>query len=203
LYLIICAILGRPSVISLILLALILGLPAVLIMMTSRKFIYVMWMLVYLFSLPIWNFVLPVYAYWHFDDFSWGDTRKVEGEQKQGGGHGDKEGEFDSSVFSMKHWHEFERERRLQYAIDHQLPTPRFMDRPKSEAFRDSTMMFLRRARQGSIHSNESDSPLTQMAYVPAGMVEPSRSKPSKMRHELVDYPIEEVPLSEIRSPSH
>ncbi|KAI8335421.1 chitin synthase-domain-containing protein [Chlamydoabsidia padenii] len=198
LYLIICAILGRPSVISLILLALILGLPAVLIMMTSRKVVYVVWMLVYLFSLPIWNFVLPVYAYWHFDDFSWGDTRKVEGEQKEGG-HGDKEGEFDSSVFTMKHWHEFERDRRIQYANDHQLPAPRFMERPKSEAFRDSTM--LRRPRQGSFHSNESDSPLTQMAYVPAGMLDNSRNnKPSKMRHELLDHLIEEVPLSDMRS---
>ena len=28
-------------------------------------------------ALPIWNFVLPVYAYWHFDDFSWGETRKT------------------------------------------------------------------------------------------------------------------------------
>ncbi|KAI8337757.1 chitin synthase-domain-containing protein [Chlamydoabsidia padenii] len=179
LYLIICAILGRPSVISLILLALILGLPGVLIMMTSRKIVYVGWMLLYLVSLPVWNFVLPMYAYWHFDDFSWGDTRKVEGEQK-GGGHGDKEGEFDASVFTMKRWHEFERDRRIQYALDHQLPAPRFMERPRSEAFRDSTMMMLRRPRQGSLNSNESDWPLAHMAVVPAGMLDtPSPSPPS------------------------
>jgi chitin synthase len=36
-------------------------------------------MLIYLFALPVWNFLLPLYAFWHFDDFSWGETRYVEG----------------------------------------------------------------------------------------------------------------------------
>jgi chitin synthase len=45
LFLIIRAIMGAPAEIPLILLALILGLPAVLIAMTSRKIIYVLWML--------------------------------------------------------------------------------------------------------------------------------------------------------------
>lgn len=111
-YLIILACIGQPAVLSLILLALILGLPAVLIVMTSRKLVYVGWMFIYLFSLPIWNFVLPTYAYWHFDDFTWGETRKVEGEGKDN--HGDKEGEFDSSQITMKKWTEFERERKAR-----------------------------------------------------------------------------------------
>ncbi|CAO3638873.1 unnamed protein product [Mucor hiemalis] len=113
-YLIILACIGQPAVLSLILLALILGLPAVLIVMTSRKLVYVGWMLIYLFSLPIWNFVLPTYAYWHFDDFTWGETRKVEGEGKDN--HGDKEGEFDSSQIVMKKWTEFERDRKIREA---------------------------------------------------------------------------------------
>lgn len=101
-------------VIPLILLAIILGLPGLLIVVTSRKFEYVGWMFIYLLSLPIWNFVLPMYAYWHFDDFSWGQTRMVAGE-KAGAGHlGDKEGEFDSSHIVMKRWAEFERDRRFK-----------------------------------------------------------------------------------------
>jgi chitin synthase len=63
--------------IPLVLLVGVLGLPAILIMITTRKVVYVMWMLIYLLSLPIWNFVLPVYAFWNFDDFSWGETRYV------------------------------------------------------------------------------------------------------------------------------
>ena len=61
--------------IPLMLLLAVIGLPAVLILITTRKVVYVFWMLIYLVALPIWNFVLPVYAFWHFDDFSWGETR--------------------------------------------------------------------------------------------------------------------------------
>lgn len=35
------------------------------------------------------------------DDFSWGETRKIEGEVKSAS-HGDKEGQFDSSQIVMK-----------------------------------------------------------------------------------------------------
>ena len=66
-------------------------------------------------SLPIWNFVLPAYAFWHFDDFSWGQTRVVIGEKRDG--HGDKEGEFDSSHIVMKRWAEFERDRRWKAGL--------------------------------------------------------------------------------------
>jgi chitin synthase len=72
-------------------------------------------MFVYLLSLPIWNFILPTYAFWHFDDFSWGDTRQtagaVAGADK--GGH-DEDGEFDSSKITMKRWGDFEQERRFR-----------------------------------------------------------------------------------------
>ncbi|ORX51349.1 hypothetical protein DM01DRAFT_1324538 [Hesseltinella vesiculosa] len=114
LYLVILAMLGQPAVVSLILLALILGLPAVLIVMTSRKLVYVGWMLIYLLSLPLWNFVLPTYAYWHFDDFTWGETRKVEGDTSSEPHHGEKNGTFDSSQIVLKKWSEFERNRRVE-----------------------------------------------------------------------------------------
>lgn len=112
LYLIISSIIpgGPNNTIPLVLLAIVLGLPGILIVITSKKVEYVGWMLVYLISLPIWNGVLPAYAFWHFDDFSWGQTRIVTGDKKDF--HGDKEGEFDSSHIVMKRWAEFERERR-------------------------------------------------------------------------------------------
>jgi chitin synthase len=112
LYLIIISIIpgGANTTIPLTLLAIVLGLPGLLIVVTSRKVAYVGWMIVYLISLPIWNGLLPAYAFWHFDDFSWGQTRQVAGDK--GGNHGDKEGEFDSSHIVMKRWAEFERDRR-------------------------------------------------------------------------------------------
>jgi chitin synthase len=101
------------QVIPLVLLALILGLPAVLIVVTAHRWSYVVWMFIYLLSLPIWNFVLPSYAFWKFDDFSWGDTRKTAGEKTKKAGI-EYEGEFDSSKITMKRWDEFEKERRLR-----------------------------------------------------------------------------------------
>lgn len=59
LYVVVSSIVGRPQVIPLVLLGIILGLPGLLIVVTSRKIAYLGWMLVYLVSLPIWNFVLP------------------------------------------------------------------------------------------------------------------------------------------------
>lgn len=104
--------LADPQWIPLFLLAAILGLPALLILFTARNPIYVIWFLIYLAALPIWNFVLPVYAYWHMDDFSWGETRKVEGTAGGKDDHGRAEGTFDASNIFMKRWHEFELERR-------------------------------------------------------------------------------------------
>ncbi|KAF2836492.1 glycosyltransferase family 2 protein [Patellaria atrata CBS 101060] len=117
-YLIILAIQAAATnteapVIPLILLALILGLPAVLIVLTAHRWSYVAWMLIYLLSLPIWNFLLPTYAFWKFDDFSWGDTRKTAGEKTKKAGI-EYEGEFDSSKITMKRWGDFEQERRLK-----------------------------------------------------------------------------------------
>ncbi|OZJ05912.1 Chitin synthase 3 [Bifiguratus adelaidae] len=117
--LIIMACLGKPAVIPLLFLAVVLGLPAILIVMTSRKLIYIGWMIIYLVSLPIWNLVLPAYAFWHFDDFSLGETRQVDGEVGEKS-HGDKRGEFDPSGIIMKRWEDFERERRKLEAEDEQ-----------------------------------------------------------------------------------
>ncbi|VVT56323.1 uncharacterized protein SAPINGB_P004967 [Magnusiomyces paraingens] len=73
------AVVERPvPVIPLILLALIVGIPGLLIVVTAHQWTYVLWMLIYLISLPIWNFILPLNAFWRFDDFSWGNTRVVQ-----------------------------------------------------------------------------------------------------------------------------
>ena len=108
-YVIVISIVRKPvPVIPLVLLGLILGLPAVLIVLTAHRWSYVVWMFIYLLSLPIWNFVLPMYAYWKFDDFSWGDTRKTAGEKTKKAGI-EYEGEFDSSKITMKRWGDFEK----------------------------------------------------------------------------------------------
>ncbi|KAF8953807.1 hypothetical protein BGZ46_003135 [Entomortierella lignicola] len=100
------------AIIPLILIVTIIGLPAILIVLTTRKWIYVLYMFIYLLSMPIWNFVLPLYSFWHFDDFSWGETRKVANQKRKSGqDHGDAEGVFESGSIIMRKWEEWEKER--------------------------------------------------------------------------------------------
>ncbi|KAJ3083973.1 hypothetical protein HK102_000813 [Quaeritorhiza haematococci] len=104
---------------SLLFMACLTGLPAVLILTTTRRVIYIYWMLIYLLAIPIWNFVLPVYAFWHFDDFSWGQTRKVEGEivDKSGhGGGGGKETVDGAKEVPLRRWTAWETDRRRAFA---------------------------------------------------------------------------------------
>ncbi|TPX53428.1 chitin synthase [Synchytrium endobioticum] len=101
---------GQTDPLTLGMLAAMFGLPGVLILITTRKVIYLMYMLVYLLAMPIWNMVLPVYAFVNFDNFSWGETRKVEGGDS-GHGHDHSEGKgdgFDSSQIVLKKWAEWE-----------------------------------------------------------------------------------------------
>ncbi|CAG8454440.1 7688_t:CDS:2 [Cetraspora pellucida] len=100
-YLIFNTLLGNEiQYLPLILLAMILGLPGILIVVTT----------LYLLALPVWNFILPLYAYWNFDDFSWGETRQVLGDTGKDE-HGDVTGKFDSSKLKIKTWEEWENER--------------------------------------------------------------------------------------------
>ncbi len=93
---------------SLIMLAAIYGLQAIIFLL-NRKFEMIGWMIVYICALPIWSFFLPLYAFWHMDDFSWGNTRVVTGEK------GKKvilhdEGTFDASEIPLKTWTDYENE---------------------------------------------------------------------------------------------
>lgn len=49
-------------IIPITLLTLILGIPAVLIVVTGHKWVYLGWMFIYILSLPVWNFILPLNA---------------------------------------------------------------------------------------------------------------------------------------------
>ena len=123
--------LSPPPWVPLILLLAILGSPAILIFLGGTRWKYFLYMIVYILALPIWNFALPVYAFWHFDDFGWGETRKVEGIGLDKG-HDDNEGLFDSSKIVMKRWFEWERIRRKQLAKLRKVGIQRGMQRTHS-----------------------------------------------------------------------
>ncbi|ORY02427.1 hypothetical protein K493DRAFT_312084 [Basidiobolus meristosporus CBS 931.73] len=93
---------------SIILLAAIYGLQ-VIIFLVKRQWQHIGWMIVYLISLPIFSFFLPVYSFWHFDDFSWGNTRVVVGESGKVA-HVATEEKFDPASVPLKKWSEYELE---------------------------------------------------------------------------------------------
>ncbi|KAI9020449.1 glycosyltransferase family 2 protein [Hyaloraphidium curvatum] len=125
-----------PPIIPLVLLLTILGLPGVLIVFTAQSVTYVFWMFIYILSLPIWNFVLPIYSYWHFDDFSWGQTRMVSGES--GKTDHAKDGDFDGSGMYMRRWVEWEAHERekLSAALMSDMNTMAIMAGQKGVAVR-------------------------------------------------------------------
>ncbi|XJO78879.1 hypothetical protein BDV3_003254 [Batrachochytrium dendrobatidis] len=95
-------------------------LPMLLVLLSGRRVHYVLWMFVYLFTLPIWQIVFPLYSFWYFDDFSWGETRKVTGDGHEvsnaGAQHDDEQlhGLFDGSRIPFRRWDEYEREARFE-----------------------------------------------------------------------------------------
>ncbi|KAJ3300181.1 Chitin synthase, class 3 [Blyttiomyces sp. JEL0837] len=150
----------------LILLAIILLSPAVLIVITAKRVVYVFWMLVYLLALPIWNFVLPLYAFWHFDDFSWGATRKVAGEVK-GHDHSSREGEFDGSGIHMKRWTEWVKVRKAE----HELAEAERMNRSSTVSSNVSTA-YSRQSVMGNVQRQATQaSARTNMSGVTAAPV--------------------------------
>ncbi|CAI2162513.1 1810_t:CDS:2 [Funneliformis geosporum] len=93
---------------SIMLLAAVYGLQA-FIFILRRKWEHVGWMIVYIIAMPVFSFYLPIYAFWHFDDFSWGNTRMVIGEKGKKALIAD-EGKFDPKSIPKKKWSDYEQE---------------------------------------------------------------------------------------------
>nr|POE94459.1 chitin synthase 8 [Quercus suber] len=95
-------------VIAFILLAAIYGLQAI-IFIVRRKWEMIGWMIIYIFATPVFSFGLPLYAFWHMDDFSWGNTRMVTGEKGKQIIVSD-EGKFDPESIPHKKWEDYQAE---------------------------------------------------------------------------------------------
>ncbi|KAI9901533.1 hypothetical protein N3K66_003350 [Trichothecium roseum] len=104
-------IIDQPSTIPItafILLGVVYGLQAVIFIL-RRKWEMIGWMVLYILAIPVFSFGLPLYAFWHMDDFNWGNTRVVAGEK------GKKvvitdEGKFDPSSIPRKKWEDYQAE---------------------------------------------------------------------------------------------
>ncbi|KAJ1671676.1 hypothetical protein GGF38_000623, partial [Coemansia sp. RSA 25] len=100
---------STTSYISLYLLAAIYGMQA-LIFILKRQWQHIGWMIVYLLAIPFFTFLLPVYSFWHFDDFSWGNTRMVVGDSGRKHVFVVDNEKFDTSTIPVRKWSDYEQE---------------------------------------------------------------------------------------------
>ena len=91
-----------------VLLAAIYGLQAIIFIL-RRKWEMIGWMIIYILAMPVFSFGLPLYSFWHMDDFSWGNTRIVTGEKGRQIVISD-EGKFDPESIPHKRWEEYQAE---------------------------------------------------------------------------------------------
>ncbi|CEP18844.1 hypothetical protein [Parasitella parasitica] len=104
-----CTNTNQVPLMSIITLAGVYGLQAVIFIL-RRKWEHVGWMIVYILAIPVFSFAIPIYAFWHFDDFSWGNTRIVVGEKGQKKAVGPEEGVFDPNTIPTKSWSQHEQD---------------------------------------------------------------------------------------------
>ncbi|KAI0198921.1 glycosyltransferase family 2 protein [Astrocystis sublimbata] len=93
---------------SFILLGAIYGLQAIIFLL-RRRWEMIGWLLLYILAVPVYSFGLPLYAFWHMDDFNWGNTRVVAGESGKKVVISD-EGKFDPASIPRKRWEEYQAE---------------------------------------------------------------------------------------------
>ncbi|ORZ30769.1 chitin synthase-domain-containing protein [Catenaria anguillulae PL171] len=100
---------GQFPFISLILLAAIYGLQAI-IFLIKREWQHIMWMIIYILAIPVFSFAIPVYSFWHSDDFSWGNTRVVLGDNGKKQVISNETEKFDPSLIPTRKWADYEQE---------------------------------------------------------------------------------------------
>ncbi|KAF9161275.1 hypothetical protein BGX21_002324 [Mortierella sp. AD011] len=103
---------GTIPKLAIIMMGAVYGLQAIIFIL-RRKWEHIGWMIVYILALPVFALYLPLYSFWHFDDFSWGNTRMVVGEKgkKKAVSADQLEGkQFDPKSIPQKKWSEYEQE---------------------------------------------------------------------------------------------
>ncbi|KAI9350347.1 chitin synthase-domain-containing protein [Obelidium mucronatum] len=94
--------------ISVVMIAAIYGLQ-VIIFLIKREWAQIAWMILYILASPVFSFYIPLYAFWHFDDFSWGNTRVVVGDKGKKILAADVV-PFDPASIPRRRWAEFEKD---------------------------------------------------------------------------------------------
>lgn len=99
--------------ISLIMVCSVYGLQT-LIFMIKKQWHHVGWMLIYMLAMPIFGFFIPIYSFWHFDDFSWGSTRRLKDKDEEHQNQEENMGKITDPLV-LKTWDEYISE--INYSI--------------------------------------------------------------------------------------
>lgn len=74
--------------------------------MLKKQWQHVGWMFIYILAMPIFGLFIPLYSFWHFDDFSWGMTRRLK--DQEGGNHNQVDiGNAPDPLLVLKTWDEY------------------------------------------------------------------------------------------------
>jgi len=90
-----------------------------LVCLMDGKVSYIFWFLVNILALPVTSFFLPLYCFWHQDDFSWGATRAVAGDNSKESYI--VEDEFDVSQIPLQNYEEFHSHKVTDYAQENSV----------------------------------------------------------------------------------
>ena len=67
------------SLLMLVIWGIVIGVQVVVFLLRSRLEYWWWWLIFMIAGVPVFYFILPLYSFWHMDDFSWGTTRQVSG----------------------------------------------------------------------------------------------------------------------------
>ncbi|KAJ3145260.1 hypothetical protein HDU89_007482 [Geranomyces variabilis] len=102
-------------IISIAMIAAVYGLQVVVFTL-KREWKQIMWMFLYILGIPVFTFLLPMYAFWHFDDFSWGNTRIVFGEDGKKKKVTAVTSKFDPDSVRRIRWSDYAKQRQMAAA---------------------------------------------------------------------------------------
>ena len=112
-YLIFCIIFPEEDSVfpwvSLLMLAFTYGLQIVIFILRGA-FQHIGWIVIYILAMPIFSMFIPLYSFWHFDDFSWGNTRRILGENGKVKLTGDEDSDELIEDIPTKLWSDYEKE---------------------------------------------------------------------------------------------
>ncbi|KAG0045772.1 hypothetical protein BGZ83_009004 [Gryganskiella cystojenkinii] len=100
-------------IVAVAILAAVYGLQA-LIFILKGAWQHIGWMIIYIIAMPFFSVFIPLYSFWHFDDFSWGNTRQVVGaDGKKMVVAAEAQTRFDPNSIPLKSLEAYEAERQM------------------------------------------------------------------------------------------